>query len=292
LDLYTIYRKPHQEKLKSFEEEYLEKIADQYAYFALPHYLKARNTPTKENIFEASAYSANRKLLKKYLEGKLFFTDLPSEEKEKEEKKTESSLIMSSDPQYQKPLHQLFSIVDFAQSSDTFYAKQGLLSIADSMIDHAWRLPFISSDLEIRIARYGDMATKVRAGLYQYQDSDFPEITRVEDNHPSERISEAQEEQADEKESQKAKSDSLIDQFLASPSSIKRKRMPPSESETPSVVTESITEDEDLVTETLARLHLLQNNPEEAIRIYQKLRLLFPEKSAYFDAQINKIKER
>ncbi|MCE3007307.1 MAG: hypothetical protein LW884_03040 [Bacteroidetes bacterium] len=43
-------------------------------------------------------------------------------------------------------------------------------------------------------------------------------------------------------------------------------------------------------TETLARVHVQQGNVETAIEIYEKLKLLYPEKSAYFEAEISKLK--
>ena len=46
-----------------------------------------------------------------------------------------------------------------------------------------------------------------------------------------------------------------------------------------------------VLSERLDKGEKVDVKPIGAIRIYQKLRLLFPEKSAYFDAQINKIKE-
>ena len=288
MDLYTIYRKNNQEELPSYEDEYLDKIADQYAYFTLPHYLKAKHHPSKENIFTASAYSVNRKLLKKYLDGKLFFTELPQEEQEVEKSEPEPVAVMLPDPQYQKPLHHLFSIIDFTTKEDINQPQEGLFSIAEGITDTNWTLPFISWDLEVRIRKHSNMAEEIKEGMYHYEEGDFPVI---EKNNISPEPTPEKEETNDTNK-KKAQANSLIDQFLAAPSSIKRKRVSPSEAEAPSIVHESITEDEDLVTETLARLHLLQNNPEEAIRIYQKLRLLFPEKSAYFDAQINKIKER
>jgi len=51
----------------------------------------------------------------------------------------------------------------------------------------------------------------------------------------------------------------------------------------------SNTDDEEIVTETLARLYAEQGNQAKAVKIYEKLSLLFPEKSRYFAAQIEKI---
>ncbi len=51
----------------------------------------------------------------------------------------------------------------------------------------------------------------------------------------------------------------------------------------------SITEDEDLVSETLAGIYKLQGNYLKARSCYQKLSLLYPEKMAYFAALISEI---
>ena len=53
----------------------------------------------------------------------------------------------------------------------------------------------------------------------------------------------------------------------------------------------SALEDEDLVTETLARIHAAQGNISKAIKIYDKLALLCPEKKSYFANQISKLKK-
>ncbi|MEL7340212.1 MAG: hypothetical protein AAGM67_06975, partial [Bacteroidota bacterium] len=84
----------------------------------------------------------------------------------------------------------------------------------------------------------------------------------------------------------------LIDQFLASPPKSKGRRnlLDPDHQQIPDPGARSVEEGEELVTETFARLLVLQGKRADAIGIYQKLSLRFPQKSAYFDAQIEKIR--
>ncbi|MDX8338533.1 tetratricopeptide repeat protein [Draconibacterium sp. IB214405] len=54
-------------------------------------------------------------------------------------------------------------------------------------------------------------------------------------------------------------------------------------------VEQSVKEDEDLVTETLASIYYQQKNYDKALDAYQKLSLKYPEKSVYFAGRIKEI---
>lgn len=84
----------------------------------------------------------------------------------------------------------------------------------------------------------------------------------------------------------------LIQRFLNKNPKIRRPNPEKNYQKTEDFASMSVSLDEEIVSETLAKLHLQQNNTREAIRIYKKLRLLFPEKSAYFDAQILEINKK
>jgi hypothetical protein len=53
----------------------------------------------------------------------------------------------------------------------------------------------------------------------------------------------------------------------------------------------SVSENKDVISETLARLFARQGYREKAILMYERLILTFPEKSAYFAAEIDKLKK-
>jgi hypothetical protein len=98
------------------------------------------------------------------------------------------------------------------------------------------------------------------------------------------------EEEIKSKMAQKPKTDDIIDNFIK-----QEPRITPSKSTFYSPINmarKSTQEPEDIVSETLAKIYAAQGNFEKAISFYEKLSLKFPEKSAYFAALINDLKQK
>ena len=86
------------------------------------------------------------------------------------------------------------------------------------------------------------------------------------------------------------KSDELIDKFIKNKPSIQR---PKSEFFDPAErASRSIEESDEFATETLAKIYTMQQHYQKALKIYQKLSLLYPEKSDYFALLIEHLKDK
>jgi hypothetical protein len=82
---------------------------------------------------------------------------------------------------------------------------------------------------------------------------------------------------------------SLIDQFLnENPRIVPKPDLPPVNED---ISIRSLEDDGDLVTESLAKIYAAQGLTDKAADIYRKLCLKFPEKKAYFVAQLEKLNE-
>jgi tetratricopeptide (TPR) repeat protein len=88
---------------------------------------------------------------------------------------------------------------------------------------------------------------------------------------------------------------SLIDKFLqTNPGSIRRVSEGGNAAENENrlnIAEKSVTENDELITETLAAIYFQQKNYEKAKESYQKLSLKYPEKSIYFAARIEEIEK-
>ncbi len=97
-------------------------------------------------------------------------------------------------------------------------------------------------------------------------------------------------EQKADKEKQLQKNRNLIDKFLMEKPKISKASK--SEFFNPDGFAQhSLEDNEDVVSETLAKIYVQQGNLTKAIHVYKKLCLVYPEKSIFFAAQIEKIRK-
>ncbi|HBS89108.1 MAG TPA: hypothetical protein DEA97_21355 [Bacteroidales bacterium] len=85
----------------------------------------------------------------------------------------------------------------------------------------------------------------------------------------------------------KSKHDDLIENFIKSEPRIKPKK---EIIEIKDISTKSVVDSDEFITETLAKIYIKQGLFNKAINVFEKLSLKYPEKSIYFAAQIEKLK--
>jgi len=96
-------------------------------------------------------------------------------------------------------------------------------------------------------------------------------------------------------EDETPKTNSLIDKFLSSNSSIQPRKNLEEENhpdyQQNEILEKSLSESDEIVTETLAMIYLQQKKYDKAHESFQKLSLKYPEKSAYFASRIEEIEK-
>ena len=94
---------------------------------------------------------------------------------------------------------------------------------------------------------------------------------------------------SDEKPEHKIRQQAIIDRFLR-----KNPRIEALKDEIPvgEMAPESLDDHPELISETLAEIHIKQGKTDRAIDIYKKLSLKFPEKSSYFAKKIESIERK
>ena len=125
--------------------------------------------------------------------------------------------------------------------------------------------------------------------LLEEKRKSIDELKAIIANRLREIEEEKQRKEAGKPAPQKLSRKELIDKFITENPSISR---PKAEFYNPiSVAQNSIIDQENIVSETLAKIYEQQGYVEKAISIYQKLGLKYPEKSRYFAAQMERLQE-
>ena len=125
--------------------------------------------------------------------------------------------------------------------------------------------------------------------LLEEKRKSLDELKAIIANRLKEIEAEKQKKETEQVQPKKLSRKELIDKFILENPSISR---PKAEFYNPiSVAQNSIIDQENIVSETLAKIYEKQGYFDKAISIYQKLGLKYPKKSRYFAAQIERLKE-
>ena len=145
---------------------------------------------------------------------------------------------------------------------------------------------FIIPEIDLRGSRE---ELSAEMALLEEKRKSLDELKAIIANRLREIEEEKQRKETEQPKAKKLSRKELIDKFILENPSITR---PKAEFYNPiSVAQNSIIDQENIVSETLAKIYEKQGYLEKAMSIYEKLSLKYPEKSRYFAAQIERIKE-
>lgn len=83
-----------------------------------------------------------------------------------------------------------------------------------------------------------------------------------------------------------------VDDLMEAGKESKRKKKKKKKDKITTFAEQSLLENEEVATETLAELLVRQERYDKAIRVYERLRLIFPEKNSFFAEKIEQLKKQ
>lgn len=258
--------------------DHLENLEKKAPYASLVYILRAMNVEDPELRFQAAIYSPDRGRLKRLVKAKPVVVEpivppvpVPVAVVVPQKKPVlDFSQVLETEEVIEVPLSQkkirpvaMWKITPLSIISDTD---------SDKQTGEGWKLSIPSSGSDTGISTPLNDYVKEQTALAMEKSTEISTSVQVE----------AKRQEVD-----------LVNKFLAKPSQMLKKSAPGGTvaKVVDTKAKESLHSDENLITETLAKLHLRQNHPKEAIKIYEQLSLRYPEKSRYFIARIQKIKE-
>lgn len=280
MDLLDLYHKSLRQPINQEEEQWVQEVIDSHPYFALPYYLLARKSETEEDLFKAATHAPNRTLLRNYMEGQRFSQPPVVPRDDSPQIPLRKNQSVERELAYAEHDHNLlFSLLDFN-------------NLSKPPLDPFEALSIYSSERKSRRDEFINVKVKELSLKYLYLVSSIKNDLKDENLDNSLPLAEpplktiSSQFQPEKKDTSDVSS--MLEKFLENRPSPKQ-MLARAEDAYDEDAVDSINRDDDMVTETLARLNAKQGNISEAVRIYRKLRLLFPEKSAYFDGQIKQI---
>jgi len=298
--------------------EQIDLMIRQYPWFPLPHFLKLKGyhqldiktDPTE--VARHAVFSGDRKFLYQWIRNEVPETDssalLPPSELEfinGDEETVEDDLLYLDDDvdmEYQDPELDEADLKAIPAKDDTEMEEpEPEVEVAIPVID-----PIDESDESMEEEEIDDTERREIVRADDEPDAAREEQDKVESERAEDSLVEASSEiPGDPAEAQvitrsagsfhpggairqKNKSAAIIEEFLQKdPGVIKADKETNLSGD---ISVHSIKEDDSFITDTLAKIYVRQGLHAKAIYAYERLSLKYPEKSAYFAAQIEKIK--
>jgi hypothetical protein len=281
-DLIDLYRSSMRRRLNQAEVDWLVAQQQHYPYLPLPQAMLARQEGNGDPLFRAAVYAPERNQLRQYIKGRLFWSG--------PDYFVSDSVRMSEEvvsPTVRRHCPPFFSIA--TQSAPRTQAADQAFELIQPPKAPSHFHPYLD-----QICReLGQQAGRIRAQLRQQWSQPRPTQSSTSAGDvawPSSYFPSSEPVEADQTTRQR-KAKQLIDRFLSASPQLARPKPSPAQEEPEEhlAAQTSNAHDDTLATETLAKLYLRQGDRAQARRVYEQLRLRFPEKSDYFDAQIKKL---
>lgn len=283
----------------------LKEVLGRYPYFQPARVLLVRalkvsdDISFQEELKDAALHAGDRRLLKQIVEGKM-----PEVVKEVEviEESIEAEIVAI--PMLAAEPEEVALEEDFSSSETDATSENIEIAPEEHQKEEApvFEVPPVVKEAEIlsQILEYpeipevsNDQASIVSAPPHeesqQPQKLSFTEwLKRSRMEHPAEPKKETEKEPVLVAPKEKVEEESLISKFIETDPRIS----PPTKAAFFSPVDmarKSVEDRDDVVSETLAKIYAAQGDIQRAIRIYNKLSLLYPEKNSYFAALIEKL---
>lgn len=256
------------EALDSGSSAMLERLVKEYPYCQTAEILYALNL-NKENNFRftsqlktAAAYASDRRILKQLLSQNKFTVQEEVQIDDKSQEKAESK---SPDPvtKSNNRKQELAQLIERLNNE-----VEAILTEEEPEDDPT--IVALASRLKGVIDEHQQPEGPIRPDIKDYNFSHLNEPGEKTDSLPS--------------------NEDLIDKFIKD----KPKIAAPQKAEFFDPIDyarHGLEDKQEIVSETLAKVYITQGNTEKAIKIYEQLCLVYPEKSSFFAAQIEKIKK-
>jgi hypothetical protein len=278
---YTLLKEPA--CITNEDETALDSVVAEFPYFNLPYILLAfqkkalKDSSYQEHLSRSAVHTGDRKKLYEYL--------IQSDLKEK----IESAIDQLTD-------EQIVSKKDTKEPSESSNVEKTskkedaeLTKLEEDILAEA-----INSSIQLEIQAY-----KLNEAIEPKKPDELIEQEKTKEENPQIdeprsfnewlNLSRLEKIEPSVKKSRREEIASLVDQFIANEPKISQKK---AEFFSPNNIARmSLVENDDFVTETLAKIYHQQKSFDKAIKAYQQLILKIPEKKSFFAAQIEIINQ-